>query len=218
MKSSTAIHYIYIYNSPGISTYIQLYVIICGIYPSSRCLGTTTPPFFGVIPITMAFPSDPSLEHVTTFCCLAPELAKTHELIRDLAWFSHQKLDLTTKNCGKKQVFEVIFQLAMGIIGWISPWKEKENGNNILMYVSVKNCPFHTRVSWAPTLSVFPECSGWGQFVLVPRVWDWCTVSVQFQSSINQVCQVEISAISEGRPGLKIGYTPQCAHTSGDSD
>ena len=59
------------------------------------------------------------------------------------------------------------------------------------MYVSVKKwskCSKQQRHQ--PTLLVF-RCRGWCQFVLVPFDWDWCTVPVQCQNPINQVCQVD---------------------------
>ena len=61
----------------------------------------------------------------------------------------------------------------------------------IYMYVSVKKwskCSKQQRHQ--PTLLVF-RCRGWCQFVLVPFDWDWCTVPVQCQNPINQVCQVD---------------------------
>ena len=117
---------------------------------------------------------------------LAPQLAMSLR-----GWIiTPDSNDIKNSNCHKKR--------RNFMVKWW--WMFTKDGISLVkwwMYVSVKKCPLHTRVNWAPTLALFDLRSGWYQFVLVPCIWDSGidhTVSVQYQNSINQVCQVEISA------------------------
>ena len=54
---------------------------VCGIYPSSRCLGTTTPPFLGVIPITVAFRPIPWACHNFLYPYRRSHLSKSSQVV-----------------------------------------------------------------------------------------------------------------------------------------
>ena len=125
---------------------------ICGIYPSSNCrVNYHSAVFLGSSP-------SPWLLHPTHPLSMSQlSAAWRQNLQKHMSWYgilhdlAIKNWIFTTKKRWKKHVFEVIFQLAMGIIVGISPWKEKESGNDRFKTLIHQSCGL--KIGYSPQYS-----------------------------------------------------------------